>query len=71
MPTNEQDSCVPWYHDLMIRLLNPEQQYGNVNEQVEQVAEQLNHIEELEGGFDAIGFSQGLYTLMSDSPIIT
>jgi hypothetical protein len=55
----------------MIRLLNREQQYGNVNEQVEQVAKQLNHIKELEGGFDAIGFSQGLYTLMSDSPIIT
>jgi Palmitoyl protein thioesterase len=64
--TNERDSCVP-YHDVIIRVLNPEQQYGNVNEQVEQVAEQLNRIEELEGGFDAIGFSQGLYTLMSDS----
>ncbi|KAF7321470.1 Palmitoyl-protein thioesterase [Mycena kentingensis (nom. inval.)] len=33
--------------------------YGNVNEQVALVAEQLAGIPELEGGFDAIGFSQG------------
>ncbi|KAJ7782884.1 palmitoyl-protein thioesterase [Mycena metata] len=33
--------------------------YGNVNEQVQLVAEQLAAIPELEGGFDAIGFSQG------------
>jgi len=33
--------------------------YGNVNEQVEQVSVQLAGIEELQGGFDAIGFSQG------------
>ncbi|KAJ7128901.1 palmitoyl-protein thioesterase [Mycena crocata] len=33
--------------------------YGNVNEQVEFVAEQISAIPELENGFDAIGFSQG------------
>ncbi|KAJ6495588.1 palmitoyl-protein thioesterase [Mycena vitilis] len=33
--------------------------YGNVNEQVQLVSEQLAAIPELEGGFDAIGFSQG------------
>ncbi|KAJ7251799.1 palmitoyl-protein thioesterase [Mycena haematopus] len=33
--------------------------YGNVNEQVHLVSEQLAAIPELEGGFDAIGFSQG------------
>ncbi|KZP34257.1 palmitoyl-protein thioesterase [Athelia psychrophila] len=33
--------------------------YGNVNEQLEQVAQQLESVEELRGGFDAIGFSQG------------
>ncbi|KAJ6497865.1 palmitoyl-protein thioesterase [Mycena sanguinolenta] len=33
--------------------------YGNVNEQVQFVAEQLAAIPELETGFDAIGFSQG------------
>ncbi|KAF7375973.1 Palmitoyl-protein thioesterase [Mycena sanguinolenta] len=33
--------------------------YGNVNEQVQFVSEQLAAIPELEGGFDAIGFSQG------------
>ncbi|KAJ7078884.1 palmitoyl-protein thioesterase [Mycena belliarum] len=33
--------------------------YGNVNEQVQLVSEQLSAITELEGGFDAIGFSQG------------
>ncbi|CCA67925.1 related to palmitoyl-protein thioesterase 1 [Serendipita indica DSM 11827] len=33
--------------------------FGNVNEQVAQVAEQIAAIPELEGGFDAIGFSQG------------
>jgi palmitoyl-protein thioesterase len=34
-------------------------QYGNVNEQVQLVSEQLAAIPELENGFDAIGFSQG------------
>ena len=34
-----------------------------MNEQVEQVAEQLAGIRELLGGFDAIGFSQGLCAL--------
>jgi len=33
--------------------------YGNVNEQVEQVAAQLANITELADGFDGIGFSQG------------
>ncbi|KAF7977768.1 hypothetical protein HWV62_2874 [Athelia sp. TMB] len=33
--------------------------YGNVNEQLELVSEQLANIEELGGGFDAIGLSQG------------
>ncbi|TFK25516.1 palmitoyl-protein thioesterase [Coprinopsis marcescibilis] len=33
--------------------------YGNVNDQVALVAGQLASIMELEGGFDAIGFSQG------------
>ncbi|KZV69353.1 alpha/beta-hydrolase [Peniophora sp. CONT] len=33
--------------------------YGNVNEQVAFVAEQLANVTELAGGFDAIGFSQG------------
>lgn len=35
-------------------------QFGNVNEQVAQVAEQIAAIEELQGGFDAMGFSQGI-----------
>jgi palmitoyl-protein thioesterase len=34
-------------------------QYGNVDDQVEQVAGQLKAVSELSGGFDAIGFSQG------------
>ncbi|KAH9017304.1 Alpha/Beta hydrolase protein [Lactarius pseudohatsudake] len=33
--------------------------YGNVDDQVEQVAEQLKAVPELSGGFDAMGFSQG------------
>ncbi|CAK5281414.1 unnamed protein product [Mycena citricolor] len=33
--------------------------YGNVNEQIELVSDQLAAIPELKGGFDAIGFSQG------------
>ncbi|KAI0044352.1 alpha/beta-hydrolase [Auriscalpium vulgare] len=33
--------------------------YGNVDEQVDLVALQLANVTELEGGFDAIGFSQG------------
>ncbi len=33
--------------------------FGNVNEQVDQVCEQLAGIEELKDGMDAIGFSQG------------
>ncbi|KAI0267033.1 alpha/beta-hydrolase [Gloeopeniophorella convolvens] len=33
--------------------------YGDVNEQVELVAQQLQNVSELSGGFDAIGFSQG------------
>jgi palmitoyl-protein thioesterase len=34
-------------------------QYGNVDEQVELVAQQLKGVPKLSGGFDAIGFSQG------------
>lgn len=34
-------------------------QYGNVDEQIDLVAEQLAEVSELSGGFDAIGFSQG------------
>jgi len=34
-------------------------QYGNVNEQIAQVAQQLAEVPELSRGFDAIGFSQG------------
>jgi len=33
--------------------------YGNVNEQIQFAADQLNAIPQLQGGFDAIGFSQG------------
>jgi len=33
--------------------------YGNVNEQVQLVSEQISAIPELQDGFDAIGFSQG------------
>ncbi|OJT12747.1 Palmitoyl-protein thioesterase 1 [Trametes pubescens] len=33
--------------------------FGNVNEQISTVAEQLASVIELQGGFDAIGFSQG------------
>ncbi|KAF8972912.1 palmitoyl-protein thioesterase [Flammula alnicola] len=33
--------------------------YGNANEQIEFVASQLSSIPELQGGFDAIGLSQG------------
>src|ERR1700742_3290679 len=37
------------------------EQYGNIDDQVELVAEQLQDLPELSGGFDAIGFSQGSY----------
>ncbi|KAI0829895.1 alpha/beta-hydrolase [Trametes gibbosa] len=33
--------------------------FGNVNEQIQTVSEQLAGLTELQGGFDAIGFSQG------------
>ncbi|PCH43918.1 palmitoyl-protein thioesterase [Wolfiporia cocos MD-104 SS10] len=47
--------------------------YGNVNEQVERVSAQLANITELQGGFDAMGFSQGgqflrAYVERSNSP---
>lgn len=35
--------------------------FGNVNEQVDFVAEQLRGVEELKYGFNAIGFSQGMF----------
>jgi len=38
-------------------------QYGNVNNQVAFVAEQLDSISELKNGFDAIGFSQGAFII--------
>jgi len=38
-----------------------QEQYGNVNEQVAFVADQLASIPDLENGFDAIGFSQGSF----------
>jgi len=44
-------SLVPLTRDL--------EQYGNVDDQVEVVAQQLKDVHELSGGFDAIGFSQG------------
>ena len=43
-------------------------QFGNVDEQVELVSQQLKDICKLSGGFDAIGFSQGSY---SKSGILT
>lgn len=33
--------------------------FGDVNSQVDQVCEELALVQELQGGFDAIGFSQG------------
>jgi len=33
--------------------------YGNVDEQIDEVAQQIADIEELQGGFDAMGLSQG------------
>jgi hypothetical protein len=37
------------------------EQFGNVDDQVELVAQQLKHLPQLSEGFDAMGFSQGLY----------
>lgn len=51
--------------DEVSQLLNT--QYGNVNEQLELVANQLAAIPELKSGFDAIGLSQGEYTCISGS----
>jgi palmitoyl-protein thioesterase len=33
--------------------------FGNVNDQIEHVCEDLKQVKELKNGFDAIGFSQG------------
>ncbi|GBE81325.1 alpha/beta-hydrolase [Sparassis crispa] len=49
--------------------------FGNVNEQVEKVSEQLADVPELQGGFDAIGFSQGgqfvrAYVERYNSPLV-
>lgn len=41
--------------------------FGNVNAQIELVAEQLGKIDDLVDGFDAIGFSQGGQFLRCDS----
>ena len=38
---------------------SPPSQYGNIDEQLVVVAEQLGSIPELQDGFDGIGFSQG------------
>ena len=38
-------------------------QFGNVNEQLDFVATQLANVTELQDGFDAIGFSQGMLLL--------
>ncbi|KAJ7874705.1 Alpha/Beta hydrolase protein [Mycena olivaceomarginata] len=45
--------------------------YGNVNEQVQLVSEQLAAIPELENGFDAIGFSQERYNSPPVNNLIT
>ena len=37
------------------------EKYGNIDDQVELVAQQLKHLPQLSGGFDAMGFSQGVY----------
>ena len=39
-------------------LLTNAPQFGNVNEQIDFVAEQIANVTELKDGFDAIGFSQ-------------
>lgn len=44
-------------------------QYGSVDEQLEVVAQQLANITELSGGFDAIGFSQGVLCPFFNAPI--
>lgn len=40
-------------------------QFGNVNEQIANVSQQLGEITELRNGFDAIGFSQGMWAILS------
>lgn len=44
---------------------NALEQFGNVNEQVANVSLQLGSVPELQGGFDAIGFSQGKHCVNS------
>jgi hypothetical protein len=60
MTTEKQDLCVACSHLAPIELTS-RTQYGNVNEQVAFVADQLASIPELKNGFDAIGFSQGIF----------
>ena len=45
-------------------------QFGNVDEQVELVARQLQDVRQLSGGFDAIGFSQGSYYTQKQNGLI-
>lgn len=58
---NEADQKAGFVRILMSPLYVPDapRQYGNVNQQLELVAEQLSHVDELSAGFDTIGFSQG------------
>lgn len=58
---NEADQKAGFVRDLIPprHVADASSQYGNVNQQLELVAEQLSSVEELGAGFDAIGFSQG------------
>jgi hypothetical protein len=44
--------------------------FGNVDEQLAAVAEQLAAVPELRGGFDGLGFSQGGFGVVSFSFIL-
>lgn len=59
MKTEGQGLCVSFSDFIPIGQLGS--QYGNVNKQIEFVADQLASLPELKNGFDAIGFSQGIY----------
>lgn len=50
--------CLSYCSPLLTRI---REQFGKVDDQVELVAQQLKHVPQLSGGFDAMGFSQGLY----------
>lgn len=51
--------CLKLYSISIHTYLNSLLQFGNVNEQVEFVFQQIANITELKDGFDALGFSQG------------